>query len=399
MGLRDSTLGRRSGAVRREQRSRGEQAQAKALRERRLSVQQLARRTMAAPKDVVGWLGAVQAQDYAGAKWAVALRVAIDISERSVESAIGEGSILRMHVMRWTWQFVLPEDARWMLALVRPRLLARAARRDRELELDAATFRKSNTVLDRALRDGQHRTRPELAALLGRAGISPADQRLSHLLARAEIDGIVCSGPRRGKQFTYAHLDHRAPIPATRLARDEALAALARRYFRSRGPALLDDFIWWSGLSAADARAALDAVRPSLAVDLIDGRTYFSWDAPTSGAPFKSGRGDEACLLLPAFDEYLVAYRHRDALIDSDHVKLVNAGTGMLNPSVVIGGRVIGAWRRDLLRDRATLEIELFEPLTTKHESAITRAVERFGRFLGVDARLARLSQRRRGAP
>jgi hypothetical protein len=355
-----------------------------ALLGRRLLAQQLTRPAFAAPRDVVRWLGAVQAQDYAGVKWAVALRLSgRRIGEAAVESAIADGTILRMHVVRWTWQLVLPEDVRWMLALVAPRLVARAARRHQALELDAATFRKSNVVLERALRDGRHRTRDEIAALLGQAGISTAGERLSHLLGRAELDAIVTSGARRGKQFTYVHLDHRAPLQRAPLVREEALAELAGRYFRSRGPASLDDFIWWSGLTASDARTGLEAIRSSLVCDAVAGRMYYRSDAHAASTTSKG-----ACHLLPAFDEYLVGYRDRAAQIDPKHVTRVNAGGGMLNPSVVVEGRVVGTWRRDLDRSGVDLEVDLFEPPAEDRQRAIHRAAKRFGEFLGLEARV-----------
>jgi hypothetical protein len=355
----------------------------RALLDRRLLAQQLARPTFAAPRDVVEWLGAIQAQDYAGAKWAVGLRLSRrDPAETAIESAIAAGTILRMHVMRWTWQLVLPEDVRWMLALVGPRLMVRATKRHRSLELDAATFRKSNAVLEKALRDGRHRTREELAALLGKAGISTAKERLSHLLGCAELDAIISSGARRGKQFTYVHLDHRAPPQRTPLAREDALAELARRYFRSRGPALLEDFTWWSGLTASEARAGLEAIRSTLMCDIVAGRTYYRSDTQATGALPK-----DTCHLLPAFDEYLVAYRHRAVLLDPKHAKRVNAGGGMLNRSVMLDGRVVGTWRRELGRSAVDLDIDLFEPPTPKLERAVLRAAERFAGFLGLEAR------------
>jgi hypothetical protein len=270
-----------------------------------------------------------------------------------------------------------------MLALVAPRLVARAARRHQALELDAATFRKSNAVLERALRDGRPRTRSEIAVLLGKAGISTAGQRLSHLLGRAELDAVVSSGARRGKQFTYVHLDHRAPPQRAPLVREEALAELARRYFGSRGPASLDDFTWWSGLTTSDARTGLESIRSSLVGDAVAGRTYYRSHAR---AALSASKG--ACHLLPAFDEYLVGYRDRAALIDPKHVTRVNAGGGMLNPSVVIEGRVVGTWRRALDRSGVDIEVDLFERPSEDRQRAIRRAAKRFGEFLGLEARV-----------
>lgn len=225
----------------------------KLLAERRLAVQQIARHSFATPRELVAWLGAVQAQDYAGAKWAVALRLRGAPTDASIERALADGDVLRTHALRGTWQLVAPADVRWILSLVAPRLVARNATRYRELALDAATFRRCNTALVRALRGGDHLTRAELAAALQDAGIATGGQRLAFLLQRAELEALVCSGARRGRQSTYALLDHRAPDSRALPERDQALAELAGRYFRSRGPATVEDFTWWSGLTAADA--------------------------------------------------------------------------------------------------------------------------------------------------
>jgi hypothetical protein len=336
-------------------------------------------------------MGALQAQDYAGAKWALGLRLGSAATETDIERALAEGQILRTHLMRWTWQLVLPEDVRWMLDLVRDRLVVRAARRHRQLELEAATFCRSNDVLDRALRDGGHATRDELAARLEKAGISPAGERLSHLLARAELDAVLCSGARRGKQFTYTHLDHRAPRRRVPWQRDDAVAELARRYFQSRGPATLADFVWWSGLTIAEARAGLDAIRSSLVAETIDGARAFSLGKSGSKTR-RTARIRVAevlgCQLLPAFDEYLVAYRKRDAIIAPRDAKRVNAGGGMLRPAVVFDGRVIGTWRRELTKAGVAIELHLFERPSRTEQETIARAVETFGRFLGLAAEI-----------
>src|SRR5262245_302167 len=208
----------------------------------RLRNQRLIGKPFATPEEVVGWLGAVQAQDYAGAKWAVAQRTA-GCSDADVEQACRDGRILRTHVLRPTWHLVLPEDIRWMLALSAPRIRAAMAFYDRRLGLTDAVCARSAAALAAALRGGNHLTRGELARVLAAAGIPAAGQRLGHLMVRAEIDGVICSGATRGKQSTYALLDERAPAAKPR-GRDDALAELAGRYFASHGPALPQDFAW-----------------------------------------------------------------------------------------------------------------------------------------------------------
>src|SRR3954469_11974682 len=231
----------------------------------RLAAQQIARSAFTTPAELVAWMGAIQAQDPLAGRWALGLRLGgssgaagrARATADAIAHALADGSVLRTHVMRWTWQLVTPADLHWMLPLVAPRLMARAARRHRELALDATTFRRAEAAFTRALADGAHRTRAELGAALRAAGIAPDGQRLPHLLGHAELQGLLCSGAPRGNQATWALLARRAPHPGAELPREEALAELARRYFRSRGPATAADFAWWSGLSPADARAGL----------------------------------------------------------------------------------------------------------------------------------------------
>ncbi|WP_438022430.1 winged helix DNA-binding domain-containing protein [Sorangium sp. So ce233] len=353
------------------------------LMARRLSAQQIARPERSTPADVVSWLVAVQAQDPAAARWAVGVRLPRGAAtEAGIDRALAEGSILRTHVLRWTWQLVSPADVRWLLALVAPRLIARYERRHLALGLDPATFRRSNAALEKALRDGRHLTRDELVAALESAGIPARGPRLSHLLGRAELDGLVCSGAPRDRQATHALLDLRAPGARPPLPRGEALAELAQRYFRSRGPATVADFAWWAGLTAAEARAGLAAVESTLVAEVVDGETTWRSDAPPAPA------ASPAAHLLPGFDEYLVAYRNRDAVLAPEHARRINAGGGMLDPCIVIDGRVAGVWRRALARRRVAIEVTPFEPLSKKEQQAVADAAQRYGEFLGLEVEL-----------
>jgi hypothetical protein len=290
--------------------------------------------------------------------------------------------------MRGTWQLVAPADVRWLLALVAPGVIARSATRYRALGIDAATVRRSNAALVKTLAGGAQRTRPELAAALQRAGVATEGQRLAHLFGRAELDALICGGARRGKQFTYALLDEWAPPAraAAPLRRDEALAELARRYFRSRGPATAGDFTWWSGLSAADARDALAAVASGLVSEVVGGRTYWRGEdvPPPPRPPAPAPARAPAAHLLPAFDEYLVAYRDRDAVLDPAHVKRLNAGGGLLNPCIVVGSRVCGTWRRTLTRDTVTLELDFFARPGPRTRALVAAAARRYAAFLGL---------------
>ena len=211
----------------------------------------------------MSWLGAVQAQDYTGAAWGVALR-ARDLTAVAFEREFAAGRILRTHVMRQTWHFVAQADIRWLQALTGPRVRAASAYYAARLAIDARLMTRARTIVERALEGGQYLTRDELAERLLQDGrIEAAGQRLAYIVMALELDAVICSGPRRGKQFTYALVEERAP-QARVLPRDEALAELARRYFQSHGPATVHDFGWWSGLPVKDARAAAATVAADL---------------------------------------------------------------------------------------------------------------------------------------
>lgn len=350
---------------------------------RRLMIQGLAQPLTDDPVEVVRWLGAVQSQDYAGAKWALGQRIASSTDER-IERAFCDGAILRTHVLRPTWHFVTPADIRWMLKLTAPRVLALMAYYFRQLELDDALFAKTNTLIARALEGGNHLTRAELGEVLSRAGVAAGDAlRLGHIVSRAELDAVVCSGARRGKQQTYALLDERAP--QTRLlARDEALAELARRYFTSHGPATLKDYVWWSGLSVADARAGLEMVKPQLLEEVIEGQSY--WFAETAPAASFSA---PTVHLLPNYDEYTVGYADRSAIFDAAYYdKLDTRDNSLLGYSIVLNGQIVGTWKRTLRKAEVVVQANLFASLTSEENVALESAVRHYGEFLGLGAKI-----------
>lgn len=349
---------------------------------RRLAAQRLAGNPLRRAEDVVRWFGAVQAQDYGGAKWAIAQRTPGE-TEAGIDDLFDRGCILRTHVMRPTWHFVAPADIRWLLALTAPRVHAVNAYQYRKLELDASIFTRSNAALVRALQGGRQLTRTEVAEVLQGAGIAASGLRLAYLIMHAELGAILCSGPRRRKQFTYALLDDRAP-GARSLPRDEALAELVKRYFTSHGPALLQDFAWWSGLTAADARTGIEMAGSHLMRETIGGRNY--WFAAASMAAAENG---STVHLLPNYDEYLIAYKDYSPVFDPTRfVKTASLERVLGGHILVVGGRVAGGWRRTLKRDEVAIEIELLAPLRARERAALEVAGERYGRFAGLSAAL-----------
>jgi hypothetical protein len=407
-----------------------------ALVQLRLRNQKLFSSEFQRPVEVVRWMGAVQAQDFNGAKWALALRMRAlsgdageqatnDVIENDViEKAFNQGEILRTHLLRPTWHFVTPEDIRWLLELTAPRINIRCGSAYRTYELDGPTLKRSNKILTKALQRGQHLTRTELKAILNRSGVAADDGiRLAHILLRAELDGVVCSGPRRGKQFTYALLEERVPAMKS-LRRDEALAKLTRTYFASHGPATLPDFIWWSGLTTGDARRGIELSDSILEQVRIDGKYYLAAtddhaanprnghtdnahpanahpaNAHTANAhsandhttnldptcdaytrvqtsrpnPLISRHSQPSANLLPAYDEYNVAYKDRDTAF----------AVALLSPTLMIDGRIVGNWKSTSDKNGVTISLTIAKTLKKPEKAAVVKAAHRYARFLNV---------------
>ena len=348
----------------------------------RLANQHISRPAFSDAADVVRWLGAVQAQDYLGALWALGLRCK-RATAASVEDAVARRAIVRTWPMRGTLHFVAAEDARWMLPLLTPRVITSAAGRYRQLELDNAVFARSARIAERAMEGGKCVRRDALYAIWNEAGIATHDSRGLHILGYLAQTGLICYGPRVGKQHTLALLEEWLPdVPA--LTRAEALGALARRYFTSHGPATVHDFAWWSGLTVTDARAGLESVTTELERVEQDGRTLWHPRTPAS----RSGAG--AVYLLPAWDEYTVAYRDRADVLDPKYAARVNAGGGVLKPVIVVRGEIVGSWQRTIAKGRAVIKPTLFKRLDRADWDAVVKTAGKYGRFVGLAAELAR---------
>ncbi len=343
----------------------------------RLASQGLAPVSRTSPTDVVRWMGAIQAQDYPMARWAIGARLPTP-SETLVQAAIDRGEIIRTHLLRPTWHFVCAEDIHWLLDLSAQQLKAAFAARDRQLELTGAIFSRCNRLLEDALGDGSQRSRTELASSLHQAGIATDQNRLSHILAHAEIEKIICSGADQHGKPTYALLASRVP-QARSLSREEALATLASRYFASRFPATVADFKWWSGLNAPDTRLAVELIEDQFHSETIEGRTYiFPPDAQLSM------RSRPTLHLLPPYDEFTLSYAERSASLSPELEQQLKqiSNRGVFRPIVVVDGLVVGIWKRTLARGKVNLEFEFFQPLDARHAVLLDQAKQRFTDFL-----------------
>ena len=345
----------------------------------RLQNQRLTSTDFKRPVEVVRWLGAVQAQDFGAAKWAIAQRMQ-NATNESIEQDFNDGRIIRTHVMRPTWHFVSPEDIRWLLELTAPRVNIACGSAFRKFELDDRVFKLTNRVLARALKGGTYLTRNSLRNVLNGSGVLADDSiRMGHILIRAELDGVICSGPRDGNQFTYALLEERVP-ETKRIDREKALATLTQRYFRSHGPATVQDFMWWSGLTASDAKSGINMVQRRL-TKTSDGNKVF-W-GPKDGVDVTRRTGSAS--LLAEFDEYVVAYKDRSSVFDSnDHLAMAN---GALGRTVIIDGKIVGSWKQMKEKGSLKLLVQPFRDLTESERLAIAKAVDRYAKFLGVETR------------
>ncbi len=347
----------------------------------RLYNQFLSRTDLTEPGDVVRRLAAVQSQDYGGAKWALGLRLD-HATDAALDRDFNEGRFLRTHILRPTWHFVAPEDLRWMLKLSAPRVHTANAFMYRQLEVDRASLRKSYKVLEKALGGGKHLTRSELGSAFEKAGIIATGQRLAYFVMSAELDAILCSGPRHGKQFTYALLEEHVPETHP-LDRGEALAELTRRYFATRGPATLHDFTWWSGLTMADAKQGIEMVKDHFSRQVMDGNVYWFDD---SVSPVR--QPSPTAHLLPNYDEYFIGFKDRSAI-----GKLITpwrpdeSGATLSVHVIILDGQIVGGWKRSFKKTAVVVELTLLSELTEKQYRAVTKAAERYGEFmqLGVE--------------
>ncbi len=327
---------------------------------------------MASPAAVVGHLTAVQAQDHPNARWSVAQRLAGPPGATSVDAAFADGGFLRTHVLRPTWHYVAATDLRWLMSLSGPRVDAACARQYRALELDARTLGRSNELIEQSVASGP-RTRRELTEMLDAKGLSTDGLRSTCILMHAELTGVVCSGPMRAKQHTYAAFGQRTQTGPV-LDGDEALGELAWRYFSTRGPATVRDFSWWSGLNARDAGLGVEVARPRLVTREIEGRTY--WFAERAQPRTTNPRVD----LVQCYDEMIISYGQSRDLLPTPYMKspLLSRVDGFYHV-LLLDGRALGHWRAT--SGRSDVDIRTGKVLDDGESAALEAAVDRYRQF------------------
>jgi hypothetical protein len=328
-------------------------------------------------------MGAIQAQDFAMAKWAIGLRLPSS-TEEVVETALDKGDILRTHLMRPTWHIISANDICWILALTAPAIKALIRSRLQGLELTHNVLSRCRSIFEKALAGGNHLTREELMAELWKAKIETDGNRSSHILMNAELDGIICSGASKSGKPTYALLDERVPVKI-QLSKEEALAMLAGKYFRSHGPATLKDFAWWSGMTMKAAAHGLETVKPDLISETIDSETYWM---STDLVPGNTGQ--PSVFFLPAYDEYIISYKNRDAILPPNVQKRAISENGLFRPVIIADGKVIGLWKRTIKKDSVVIEPEHFTSVSKKTKELLRRKAEEYSFFLGKKLEIVR---------
>lgn len=343
----------------------------------RLVNQQIATSKFSSLKETAGWMGALQAQDFSMSKWALGVRLP-GSTEKTVNDSISKGEIIRTHLLRPTWHFVSSDNVRWMLELSATRIKSTMKSRNLELELDDKLLERCNSLIRKSLAGGKSLSREELASVLTKAGIRVDNNRASHIFGWSELSGVTCSGASDGRKHTFALLDERVPVKSA-LSRDEALAKLAEIYFKSHGPATLKDFEWWSGLTAAESRKALESVRSEFSNLTIDSSSY--WFRENSDLPGNA----HSAFLLPAYDEFIISYTDRSASLEFLNNRRTVSENGLFRPVIVSEGKVVGIWKRTIKNETVIVETEFFQKPKRNLMKPVERSAKAFGLFLGKE--------------
>lgn len=287
--------------------------------------------------DVVAHFGAMQAQDYPMAKWAIGMRMR-DASDAAVEKSVNAGEIIRTHILRPTWHFVSCNDVRWMMELSVPNLKKATQYVNKQVGLTDEIYKKAWKSIEAEFKHDDDLTKEYLTDRLAKKKITFDGLLATQILIRAELEMRICSGVRKKNKIAYALFDRRVP-PSEKITRKDALVKLASVYFTSRGPATVKDFTWWSGLTAADAKVGISGLGPNLQSTAVNGLEYLYFE---KAAVTKK----KVTALLPAFDEYMVGYTEGRDIAFSPDVDKSFVGNGVFKPVVLYNNEIAGTWKK-----------------------------------------------------
>jgi hypothetical protein len=341
----------------------------------RLASQKLYKTSPSSPQEIVRHLGAMQAQDYAMAKWAIGSRC--DSSEKVIEEAINSAEIIRTHILRPTWHLVAADDIYWMLDVSAPQVKRFTASAAKKYGLDEKKLDQINSKIEKLLTGNNHLTREEIMQELNIKKSSSEDFLSAAIMMNAELDGLVCNGKMKGKQITYALLEERVSKPSSKLTKEEALEKLAKRYFESHGPATLIDFSWWSGFQPTTCKIAINALELQFNSVEIDGQMYWFGNQIPDETNFR-----ESVHFLPAFDEILISYKSREASILMEHQSKAFTNNGIFKPIILENGKVIGTWKRTIKKDHAKIETQFFNETDSSKKEILFEGIKAFENYL-----------------
>ena len=337
----------------------------------RLVNQRIVATGFAAADALVGWMGCLRVQDFSQARWAIGNRVH-NVAAAAIDHDLRTGKILRMHVLKPAWHFVLPADLGWMLQLTAPAIKALNKTLHRKLNIGDAMLKRSKLLIAKSLAGGERLTAAQLLNVLKEGRVDTDEIRFNFLLMDAELDALICCAGMQGKQFTYALLEEYMPgmkYPD----RVNAIAALTLRYFASRGPATIQDFCWWSGLDAMDARKGLEMNQPGLTHAVVNGQAYwFAAGMQLLPAP------ETAVQLLPAWDEYLLSYHDH-----SDVQGFRSLQDAAFKPLLIMNGQVAGTWAYTAYAGRMQVSLHPFTTLRKGDVHMIREAAAHYALFSG----------------
>lgn len=343
----------------------------------RLVSQKIYETSSNSPEEIVHHLGAMQAQDYAMAKWAIGSRC--EATEKEVEEAVDSAKIIRTHILRPTWHLVSAEDIYWMLDLSGPQVQKMTISAAKKYGYDVRMLNQINSRIEKLLAGNNHLTRDQIMQELNIKKGSNQDFLAAAIMMHAELDGFVCNGKMKGKQITYALLEERVSKPKTKLTKEEALAKLALRYFESHGPATLLDFSWWSGFPPTTCKLALSAIELQLNSVEIENQIYWFKKDISDETNFR-----ESVHFLPAFDEILISYKTREASILLEHQPQAFTNNGIFKPIILENGRVIGTWKRTIKKDHAKIETQFFNETESSKKEILFEGIKAFENYLGT---------------
>lgn len=347
----------------------------------RMASQQLLRPRFDCPKDLVAWMGAIQAQEYTMAKWAIGIRLK-SATLRAVEEALVKGEIIRTHLLRPTWHFVTAEDLPWIWQLCAPRIRAAYQSYARNLGISEELYLTCNRLIEQLILEKGHLTKQEIGIALAEKGISFTPAHLYCFLFRAETDAIVCSGIDKNSKATYALWNER--IPSTpHLTKEEALTRLASRYFQSHSPASLQDFTWWSGLSMTEARKAIGCIEDELSCEAFGAASFYIHRSCSFSASDALHEPDAVFHFLPSYDEYLISYKDRSRVIDPVHYPKAFNRYGVFYPVILYKGEIVGNWNKSVKKGKATIQMSFFREKVSIPDALMESAERRYRTFIG----------------